>query len=88
MDAAAAKALIQLGTYGPLGVMVVLFFILYWFQKEETQKERDRNTALQEKLHELSIISIKADMEHSKAYEPMEKVMDAAIKALAEKGKS
>lgn len=78
MDPAVGKTLFQLGTYGPLGIMAVLFFILYWW-------ERKRNETLSDKLYEVSLASIKADMEHSKAYDNIEKTFDAALKLLAER---
>lgn len=91
MDPATAKILIQLGTYGPLGLMSALFFILYWLQKKETREQRDKNEELAEKLHETAMASIQADIEHSKAYDPLERVMDSAIKTLeslaAERGR-
>lgn len=85
MDPALAKILIQLGTYGPLGLMCVLFVILFFLERKKTEAEREKVDALANKLHEVSLASIKADMEHSKAYEPMEKIFDAALRLLAER---
>ena len=85
MDLEAGKLLFQLGTYGPLGIMSALFFILFISQKKDTALEREKADKLSEKLYELGMASIRADMEHSKAYEPMERIMDAAIKALSER---
>lgn len=85
MDTHLIKVLIQLGTYGPLGVMVVLFVILFFMERKKTEAERQKVDELASKLHEVSLASIKADMEHSKAYEPMEKIFDAALRLLAEK---
>lgn len=88
MDPAAAKALLQLGTYGPLGIMCVLFFILFWMQRKETADEREKTNKLAEKLHELGLASLRADMEHTKAYTSLEKVIDAALDAIAKRGPS
>ena len=85
MDATTAKALLQLGTYGPLGIMCVLFFILFMLQKKETQTERDKNEKLAYKLHELGLASLKADMEHTQAYTALEKMIDATLDALAKR---
>lgn len=78
MDPATVKMLFQLGTYGPLGIMAALGFLLYMF-------ERRKNDKLSEKLIEVSIASIQAAAEHSKAYGPLEKVFDRAIEALSER---
>lgn len=85
MDATLVKVLIQLGTYGPLGIMSVLFVILFFLERKKTEAERKKVDELASKLHEVSLASIKADMEHSKAYEPMEKIFDAALRLLAER---
>lgn len=85
MDTHLVKLLIQLGTYGPLGIMSVLFVILFFLERRKTEAERQKVDELASKLHEVSLASIKADMEHSKAYEPMEKIFDAALRLLSEK---
>jgi len=78
MDPSVGKMLFQLGTYGPLGIMAVLFFLLYVWEKK-------RNEKLSDKLYEVSLTSIKADMEHSKAFDNIEKTFDAALKLLTER---
>lgn len=85
MDATLIKVLIQIGTYGPLGLMSALFVILFFLERKKTEAERKKVDDLANKLHEVSLASIKADMEHSKAYEPMEKIFDAALRLLAER---
>lgn len=85
MDSSLIKILIQLGTYGPLGIMSVLFFVLFLMERKRTEVERTKVDELAAKLHEVSMASIRADVEHSKAYEPMEKIFDAAIRRLSEK---
>jgi len=77
MDAATIKLLVQLGTYGPLGIMSALGFMLFIL-------ERRKNEKLTEKLLEVSIASIKAAEEHSKAYSPLERVFDRAIDVLSD----
>jgi len=85
MDTTLIKLLVQLGTYGPLGIMVVLFVSLFFMERRKTDTERKKVDDLANKLHEVSLASIRADMEHSKAYEPMEKIFDAALRLLSEK---
>lgn len=85
IDSNLAKILFQLGTYGPLGIMCILFFALFMMERKKTELERQKVDELAAKLHEVSLASIKADVEHSKAYEPMEKIFDAAITLLADK---
>lgn len=77
MDPATVKLLVQLGTYGPLGIMAALGFLLFIF-------ERRKNEKLTEKLLEVSLASIQAASEHSKAYAPLERVFDRAIDVLAD----
>jgi len=85
MDPTLIKVLIQLGTYGPLGIMSGLFLVLFFLERKKTEAERKKVDELASKLHEVSLASIKADMEHSKAYEPMEKIFDAALRLLSER---
>jgi hypothetical protein len=94
MDPATAKMLFQLGTYGPLGVMVILLFILLLRQQKETKEareecskllveERGKNIQLADKLVELSRESIKADTEHTETIRAMTKVLDSIDRRLA-----
>lgn len=78
MEPTALKALSSLYVYGPLGVLSVLGFLLFFL-------ERKRVRELTDKLSELSGASIKADMEHTKAYEAMERALDSTTKLLAER---
>jgi hypothetical protein len=78
MDPTAIKALSSLYVYGPLGILAVLGFILFFL-------ERKRVTELTDKLSELSNASIKADMEHTKTYEAMERVMEGTMRVLVER---
>ena len=77
MDGATIKLLVQLGTYGPLGIMAALGFVLFML-------ERRKNEKLTDKLLEVSIASIQTAAEHSKAYAPLERVFDRAIDVLSE----
>lgn len=76
MEAALTKALQMLAAYGPGFVIAVIFIILYLM-------ERKKSEAMAEKLQELAVASIKADLEHTKTTEALEKTFNAAIQALA-----
>jgi hypothetical protein len=76
MEAALTKILGVLASYGPGFVVAVIFIIFYWL-------ERKKSEAMAEKLQELAVASIKADLEHTKAYESLEKAFNAAVQALA-----
>lgn len=78
MEPAAIKALSSLYVYGPLGILSILGFLLFFL-------ERKRVWELTEKLTELSSASIKADMEHTKAYEAMERTQESTLRILAER---
>jgi hypothetical protein len=85
MEPATLKALASLYVYGPLGVLAILGFLLYFLQTKKTDETRKKNEELSEKLYEVSLASIQADVEHSKAYEPLEKFFDAVLKAVIER---
>lgn len=76
MEAALAKALAALATYGPGYVLAVVFIILYFLERRKSEQ-------MANKLQELAVASIKADLEHTKTYESLEKVFDSAVKALS-----
>lgn len=75
MEAAIPKLLQALSAYGPGFVVAAVFFVLYMM-------ERKRSAALADKLQELAVASMKADMEHTKSYASLEKVFSGAIQAL------
>ena len=75
MEAVIPKLLQALAAYGPGFVVAAIFLVLYLL-------ERKQSTALAEKLQELAVASMKADLEHTKAYESLEKVFNSAIQAL------
>jgi hypothetical protein len=85
MEPATLKILSSLYVYGPLGVLAILGFLLYFLQVKKTDEARKKNEELSEKLYEVSLASIQADVEHSKAYEPLEKFFDAVLKAVVER---
>jgi len=76
MEAALAKALAALATYGPGYVLAAVFIILYFLERRKSEQ-------MANKLQELAVASIKADLEHTKTYESLEKVFDSAVKALS-----
>ena len=93
MDAATTKMLFQLGTYGPLGVMVILLFVLLLRAQKEVKEmrtectaqlvaERTKNVELTGKLLELSRESIKADTEHTITLQAMSRVLESVDRRL------
>lgn len=88
MEPATIKLLSSLYVYGPLGILAILGFLLYFLQVKKTEAAQKRNEELSEKLYEVSLASIQADVEHSKAYEPLEKFFDAVLRAVVERKQS
>jgi hypothetical protein len=78
MEPALMKALMALSSYGPGFVVAVIFIIFYWLERKKSEQ-------MAEKLQELAVASIKADLEHTKAYASLEKVFDAAVHALVDR---
>lgn len=78
MEAALTKILAVLASYGPGFVVAVIFIIFYWLERKKSEK-------MAEKLQELAVASIKADLEHTKTFESLEKAFNAAVQALAER---
>jgi hypothetical protein len=78
MEAALTKILEVLAAYGPGFVVAALFIVFYWLERKKSEK-------MAEKLQELAVASIKADLEHTRAYESLEKAFNAAVKALADR---
>jgi hypothetical protein len=76
MEAALAKALALLASYGPGFVVAAIFVALYLMERKKSEK-------MAEKLTELSVESIKADLEHTRAFDSLEKVFNSAIQALS-----
>ena len=85
MDALTVKVLGSLYVYGPLGVLAILGFILYFLQLRRTDAALEKNEELSAKLYEVSFAAIQADVEHSKAYEPLERFFDALLLAVVER---
>lgn len=80
MESALATLITKLVEYGPGFVVAGLFVALFMI-------ERKKNEKLSEKLYDLGLASLKSDLEHTKAYESMEKTLDVLAKALS-KGES
>ena len=78
MEAALTKILAALASYGPGFVVAVIFIIFYWMERKKSEK-------MAEKLQELAVASIKADLEHTKAIESVERSFNAAVQALADR---
>lgn len=89
-----AKLLSSFGVYGPLGLMVVMLFVLLLMQKKENkelrkegaealQKERQNSIDLSKSLESLSRESIKADIEHTAAQEAHTKVLESIDRRLS-----
>jgi len=74
MDPVIVKALISLGTYGPLGIMAALGFGLFL-------QERKRNVELSGKLGEYVRASFAADAEHTKAMMALSNLYDLGMKS-------
>lgn len=70
--------------YGPLGLLSGIGFVLYYLEQKKVTLERKRNEELAQKLYEVSLAGIQADIEHSKSYEPMERFFDSMLKAMTE----
>ena len=78
METALPKLLTILSTHGPGFVVAAIFIVLYLLERKKSER-------MAEKLNELSVASIKADHEHTKTFESLEKAFNAAIQALAER---
>ena len=89
MDPLTLKSLSSLFVYGPLGVLSALGFFLYFWNarrsREDLKAALKKNEELSAKLYEVSIAAIHADVDHSKAYEPLERFFDSVIKAVVER---
>lgn len=75
METALPKLLAALAAYGPGFVVAVIFIIFYWLERKKSEQ-------MAEKLQELAVASIKADLEHTKTFASLEKAFNAAVQAL------
>ena len=75
MDPVMAKTLVQLGTYGPLGIMACMGFMLFLLERKKTSE-------LTNKLLEFAQASVKADAEHTKAMEALGKLYDFSVDSM------
>jgi len=78
MEATLVKTLLMLANYGPGFVVAAIFIVFFWVERKKSEQ-------MAEKLQELAVASIKADLEHAKAYGSIEKAFDTAMKALADR---
>lgn len=74
MDPSLAKTLLQLGTYGPLGVMALLGFWLFLLERKKTAE-------LTAKVTEFAKASVAADVEHTKAMEALSSLYDLGVRS-------
>lgn len=81
MEATLTQILKALAAYGPGFIVAVIFVIFYWLERKKSEQ-------MAEKLQELAVASIKADLEHTRAYESLEKAFNAAVHALADRRSS
>jgi hypothetical protein len=72
MESALIPLINKLAEYGPGFLIAGIFLVLYVL-------EQRKNKSLSEKLFELSLASLKADMEHTKAVASLEKSLDVLI---------
>ena len=80
MEAALIKLLQALASYGPGFIVAVVFVVFYWLERKKSEEQAI-------KLHELAVASIKADVEHTKAYASLEKAFNSAVHALVDKSR-
>jgi hypothetical protein len=73
MDPVVIQILIQLSTYGPLGIMAVLSFWLFI-------QERRKTSELTSKLIEYAKASIEADVEHTKGWGALGNLYELGLK--------
>jgi len=59
--------------------MAALGFALFFYERYQTRLERDRAQDLSNRLHEVGMSAIKADMEHNKDRENYERLLDGLI---------
>lgn len=76
MDPTVVKTLITLGTYGPLGIMAALGFMLFLLERRKTSE-------LTSKLLEFAQASVKADAEHNKAMEALGKLYEVSADSMS-----
>jgi len=76
METTLTKALLMLANYGPGFIVAVIFIVLYLLERKKSEKSA-------EKLQELAVASIKADLEHTRTVDAMQKAFDSALNALS-----
>jgi ElaB/YqjD/DUF883 family membrane-anchored ribosome-binding protein len=94
MDPGTLKLVIQLSTYGPLGIMVVIFFSLFMLSKkemkelrmehkEELKVEQNRVKETSDKLESISLTMIQSTEQQTAAVNALTKVLDSIDRRLA-----
>ncbi|MFW9801205.1 MAG: hypothetical protein ACFFFC_01015 [Candidatus Thorarchaeota archaeon] len=79
MEQSLIKILLTLSTYGPGFAVAGIFIALFLLERKKSEK-------MAEKLQELAVDSIRADLEHTKAYKALERVFDNIIKIISSRG--
>jgi hypothetical protein len=74
MEPEILKALVQLGTYGPLGIGFLLFVWLFI-------QERKKTAELTAKLLEFAQATVQAENEHTKGWEALGNLYQMGIKS-------
>ena len=93
MDPGILKLIIQLSTYGPLGVMVVIVFSSDMLGKKEIKQARAESTHEQtveqdsvketsEKLEAISLTMIQSTVQQTEAVKALTKVLDSIDRRL------
>lgn len=94
MDPGTFKIVFQLATYGPLGIMAVIFFSLFMLSKKEMKElrsehkeelkiEQDRVRETSAKLEALSASMISSNEKQLAAITALSKVLDSVDRRLA-----
>ena len=78
MESLLSKFLGLLVEHGPGFVVAAIFIVLYWVERKKSEQ-------MAEKLQELAVSSIKADLEHTRTYASLEKAFNAAVRVLADR---
>ena len=76
MEAALAKVLTHLATLGPGFLVAAVFAFMLFLERKKSEKMADT-------LLELAQESIKSDIEHTKAIQSLEKILDSVDRRLS-----
>lgn len=75
METALTPLIAKLVEFGPGFIFAGIFLTLYLIERKKSEN-------LATKLYDLGLESLKADLEHSKAYTAMEKTLDLLARTL------